>query len=85
MGVKYNGHKKRMQFGKFMLTKRQIQVCTFVHKFMRNRAIGNRLRISEKGVKWHLTNIYKETGFKDRGQLIKYMYKLDENFKEMPK
>lgn len=56
------------------LTDRQYQVFKRVLRGMTNFDIGYELGIYDKGVKWHLTNIYKILGVKSRAEMIvKYL------------
>lgn len=48
---------------------RQIDVITDVCKGSVNREIANRLMISEKGVKYHMTNILRKAKVKNRTEL----------------
>jgi DNA-binding NarL/FixJ family response regulator len=50
------------------LTKREAEVLDLVRSGLSNRAIARQLRISERTVKAHLTNIFQRIGVQDRMQ-----------------
>ena len=52
------------------LSNREAELATLVTMGLSNKEVGNQLFITEKTVKFHLTNIYKKLGFKSRAQLI---------------
>lgn len=52
------------------LTDREIEVANQVFKGLSNREIGTKLFISEKCVKFHVTNIFKKYKVKSRAQLM---------------
>jgi len=52
------------------LTKDQLSVTELVFHGLSNKEIGNILQITEKGVKWHLTNVYKKAQVSNRVNLI---------------
>lgn len=54
------------------LNNRESEVAELVSKGLSNREVGNQLFITEKTVKFHLTNIYKKMGVTSRAQLIVY-------------
>ena len=56
------------------LSKREYEVLELLSKALSNREIGNKLFISEKTVKNHVTNIYKKLGVKDRLQAAIFTY-----------
>ena len=53
-----------------MLTPREIEIVTMVAQGLRNRAIAERLSISEGTVKVHLHNIYEKLGVDGRLELV---------------
>jgi len=57
------------------LTEREVEVLQLVAQGESNRAIANRLYISEKTVKNHLTNIFQKIGVTDRTQAALYAIK----------
>lgn len=75
--TKYTGRKDTETVGGYELTIRQAQICRMVHLAMTNQSIANRLHLSIKTVKFHLTNIYKSTGLKSRAQLMRHMCKYE--------
>ena len=60
---------------KTFLTKREIQVLKLVTNGMLNNEIAIRLRISEKTVKNHISNIFKKIDVSDRTQAAIYAIK----------
>jgi len=52
------------------LTKSEIRVVELVIQGLRSKDAAARLFVSEKTVKFHLTNIYKRLALKNRSQLI---------------
>ena len=52
-----------------VLTKREIEIAEWVSKGLRNKAIGDKLHISDGTVKMHLHHIYLKTGTKSRAEL----------------
>lgn len=56
-----------------LLTKREIEVLKLLANGFKNRAIAERLFISEKTVKTHLTNIFAKLKIKDRLQAALYV------------
>lgn len=57
------------------LTKREIQVLKLLAEGMYNREIGEKLFISEKTVKNHVSSIFKKIGVTDRTQAAVYAIK----------
>ena len=52
------------------LSSSEQRVFELVIKGLSNREIANKLFVTEKTIKYHLTNIYKELSLKSRSQLI---------------
>lgn len=52
------------------LSDREFMVADLVSRGLSNKEIGNQLFVTEKTVKFHLTNIYKKMGVSSRAQLI---------------
>lgn len=52
------------------LSNREAEVATLTTMGLSNKEIGNQLFVTEKTVKFHLTNIYKKLNLKSRAQLI---------------
>lgn len=52
------------------LSNREATVAELVSKGLSNKEIGNELYVTEKTIKFHLTNIYKKMNVKSRAQLI---------------
>lgn len=57
-------------FHKHGLSHRQADVAALVSKGLSNKDVADQLFVTEKTVKFHLTNIYKKMKFKSRAQLI---------------
>ncbi|EOC99859.1 response regulator [Caldisalinibacter kiritimatiensis] len=57
------------------LTRREYEVLTLIAEGLNNREIAERLFISEKTVKNHVSNIFKKIGVADRVQAAIYAYK----------
>ena len=52
------------------LSSREAEVAELVTQGLSNREVANKLFVTEKTVKFHLTNIYKKMSVKSRAQLI---------------
>lgn len=52
------------------LSNRESEVATLVAQGLSNREVADRLFVTEKTVKFHLTNIYKKMSIRSRAQLI---------------
>ena len=52
------------------LSNREAEVAELVSKGLSNKEVANQLFVTEKTVKFHLTNIYKKMSVKSRAQLI---------------
>ena len=52
------------------LSNREAEVAELVTKGLSNKEVANQLFVTEKTVKFHLTNIYKKMNVKSRAQLI---------------
>ncbi|MGE0763170.1 MAG: LuxR C-terminal-related transcriptional regulator [Bdellovibrionales bacterium] len=52
------------------LSSREAEVAELVTKGLSNKEVANQLFVTEKTVKFHLTNIYKKMNVKSRAQLI---------------
>lgn len=52
------------------LSNREAEVAELVTQGLSNREVANQLFVTEKTVKFHLTNIYKKMSVKSRAQLI---------------
>ena len=52
------------------LSNREAEVAELVTKGLSNKEVANQLFVTEKTVKFHLTNIYKKMNVKSRSQLI---------------
>ena len=60
-------HKNLIQQG---LSHREAEVAAAVSEGSSNKEVANKLFVTEKTVKFHLTNIYKKMKVKSRTQLI---------------
>lgn len=52
------------------LSNRETEVAALVSKGLRNKEVANKLFVTEKTVKFHLTNIYKKLKINSRSKLI---------------
>lgn len=52
------------------LSNREAEVAELVTQGLSNKEVANQLFVTEKTVKFHLTNIYKKMNVKSRAQLI---------------
>ncbi len=52
------------------LSNREAEVAELVSNGLSNKEVANQLFVTEKTVKFHLTNIYKKMNVKSRAQLI---------------
>ena len=52
------------------LSNREAEVAELVTQGLSNKEVANQLFVTEKTVKFHLTNIYKKMSVKSRAQLI---------------
>lgn len=52
------------------LSQREAEVAELVTKGLSNKEVASRLFVTEKTVKFHLTNIYKKMNLRSRAQLI---------------
>lgn len=52
------------------LSNRETEVTELVSRGLRNKEVADQLFVTEKTVKFHLTNIYKKLAVKSRAQLI---------------
>lgn len=55
------------------MTKRERQIAQLVAEGLRNKDIAKALAISDRTVQTHLAHIYRDTGFKNRTQLTKFV------------
>lgn len=53
-----------------VLTTKETEVVQFLNKGLSNREIALQMNVTEKTVKFHLTNVYRKLGVKSRTQLI---------------
>lgn len=58
--------------GEVHLTDREVEVLRLIAKGMSNLEIANKLYLSEKTVKNHLTNIFRKVNVSDRTQAVLY-------------
>jgi DNA-binding CsgD family transcriptional regulator len=69
------------------LSNREAEVAELVTKGLSNKEVANQLFVTEKTVKFHLTNIYKKMNVKSRSQLIVWCMphmSFQENEADMP-
>lgn len=74
-GVEFNKKGNNNFFKKDSLTRREYEVLTLIAEGLNNRDIANKLFISEKTVKNHVSNIFKKIEVNDRIQAAIYAYK----------
>lgn len=55
---------------KYNLSRREMEVVEAVAKGQSNKEVAHELFVTEKTIKFHLTNIFKKAGVKSRSQLI---------------
>ena len=55
-----------------MLSQAEENIYKHLTQGLTNAEIADRVCVSEKTVKFHLTNIYQKLGFKNRGEAIAY-------------
>ncbi len=55
------------------LTQREVRITELVAQGCNNKEIAEKLRLSEKTIKNHLTNIYEKLGCRDRAQLMAFL------------
>ena len=58
-----------------LLSRREFEILTLVARGNTNKEIGNKLFISEKTVKNHMTQIFKKIEVEDRVQAVIFAYK----------
>jgi len=64
---------------RYGLSNRELEVVETVAKGITNKEAGNALFVTEKTIKFHLTNIYKKIGVKSRAELIvKFLHSFPE-------
>jgi DNA-binding NarL/FixJ family response regulator len=57
------------------LTDRELAILKAVSRGLSNQAIGRELWVTEQTVKFHLTNIYRKLGVRNRAQAVQYAYR----------
>src|SRR5688572_6232031 len=67
------------------LSRREAEVADLVRKSLANKEVANTLFVTEKTVKFHLTNIYKKLKIKSRAQLIVWCFNHLQFIEEKPK
>lgn len=75
MTQKQNGDDKTEVDGKSALTEREWEVLTQICKGMKNKAIAEKLFISETTVRHHLTSIFEKLNVDSRLQLVVYAFR----------
>jgi DNA-binding CsgD family transcriptional regulator len=65
--------KERMGFASpGALTPQEVTILSLVSRNLSNKEIGHRLRISERTVKFHLTNMFDKLGVRSRHALARF-------------
>jgi DNA-binding CsgD family transcriptional regulator len=65
--------------GKLNLSPSEERIASMVIEGLSNHEIGQKLFVTEKTVKFHLTNIYAKLGVQSRAQLIVKYLKADKD------
>jgi len=60
----------RDELRKSGLTRREAEIVEYVNRGLSNREVAHETFITEKTVKFHLTNVFQKLGLKSRAQLI---------------
>lgn len=66
------------------LSSREAEVAAWVARGETNKVVANALFVTEKTVKFHLTNVFKKLGLRSRSQLIVWAMPYKLNFVEKP-
>lgn len=72
LAVQLNKHSLKAFKNNFVLSAREIEVLRLTCQGNSNKEIGQALRIAERTVEFHKTNIYLKTGLKSLSDLIAY-------------
>lgn len=56
-------------------TMRESDVILLLQEGLTNQQIADRMFVSDKAVKWHLTKIFKKTNVKNRYELMSFIMK----------
>lgn len=72
LAVQLNKHSLKAFKNNFVLSVREIEVLRLTCQGNSNKEIGQALRIAERTVEFHKTNIYLKTGLKSLSDLIAY-------------
>ena len=56
------------------LSNREAEVAELVTKGLSNKEVANQLFVTEKTVKFHLTNIYRKLGVTNRSGAVRYAF-----------
>ena len=59
-----------------VFSSRELEVLAEVRLGRRNREIAKRLGLTDAGVRYHLKNIYRKTGVRERGDAVRYAQSL---------
>ena len=70
--------KVRTKMSKGILTKREKEVFALLITNLTTREIANKLNISEKTVRNHISNVMQKLGVKGRSQAVVELLKLNE-------
>ena len=67
---------REIDFLNLGLTEKQSEIAAHVTYGESNQEIANKLKLAEQTVKFHLTNIYKKLGIKNRAELVQVFMKM---------
>jgi two-component system nitrate/nitrite response regulator NarP len=57
------------------LSHRQIEIAGLVKQGLRNKQIAEKVLLTERGVKWHMAEIFRKLKLANRTQLLIFMLK----------
>lgn len=63
---------------RFGLTEREVEILSGVLEGFDNKSIAQTLGISSATAKWHLSNVFKKTGSKNRESLLRVALQIDD-------
>ena len=63
----------RVMLFKHGLSDREIEVASLVSRGLTNKEVAKQIEVTEKTVKYHLTNVYKKMGLRGRMELMRFV------------